>query len=199
MTGNAFSPGTIEAKVGDVITWTNGDGVPHTATYKDDPTCTTERSARVSRRLYLQCAGTYAFFCQIHTGHDRDHRGHELGQSARSARNNGRSGRQVDRRRRGQPGVGEPGQEAFARGERRALVQLVQLDAGDDLAVPGRELAPSRWERPVEHDQPPAGSQRRPRGTQDLRGITQLVERVLEISEVVFADLALDRWPWLRG
>ena len=28
MTGNAFSPGTIQAKVGDVITWTNGDGVP---------------------------------------------------------------------------------------------------------------------------------------------------------------------------
>ena len=28
MTGNAFSPGTIQAKVGDVITWTNSDGVP---------------------------------------------------------------------------------------------------------------------------------------------------------------------------
>ena len=68
MTGNAFSPGTIQAKVGDVITWTNGDGVPHTATYKDDPTCTTERLGQgESGGLTFSAAGTYAFFCQIHT------------------------------------------------------------------------------------------------------------------------------------
>ena len=67
MTGNAFSPGTIEAKVGDVITWTNGDGVPHTATYKDDPTCTTERLGQGdSGGLTFSAAGTYAFFCQVH-------------------------------------------------------------------------------------------------------------------------------------
>ncbi len=68
MTGNAFSPGTIQAKVGDVITWTNGDGVPHTATYKDDPTCSTERLGQgESGGLTFSAAGTYAFFCQIHT------------------------------------------------------------------------------------------------------------------------------------
>lgn len=68
MTGNAFSPGTIQAKVGDVITWTNGDGVPHTATYKDDPTCTTARLGQgESGGLTFSAAGTYAFFCQIHT------------------------------------------------------------------------------------------------------------------------------------
>ena len=68
MTGNAFSPGTIQAKVGDVITWTNGDGVPHTATYKDDPACTTERLGQgESGGLTFSAAGTYAFFCQIHT------------------------------------------------------------------------------------------------------------------------------------
>jgi plastocyanin len=68
MTGNAFSPGTIQAKVGDVITWTNGDGVPHTATYKDDPTCTTERLGQdESGGLTFSAAGTYAFFCQVHT------------------------------------------------------------------------------------------------------------------------------------
>lgn len=68
MTGNAFSPGTIQAKVGDVITWTNGDGAPHTATYKDDPACTTERLGQGdSGGLTFSAAGTYAFFCQIHT------------------------------------------------------------------------------------------------------------------------------------
>lgn len=68
MTGIAFAPGTIQAKVGDVITWTNNDDVPHTATYKDDPTCTTERLAQgESGGLTFSAAGTYAFFCQIHT------------------------------------------------------------------------------------------------------------------------------------
>ena len=68
MTGNAFSPGTIQAKVGDVITWTNGDGVPHTATYRDDPACTTERLGQgESGGLTFSAAGMYAFFCQIHT------------------------------------------------------------------------------------------------------------------------------------
>ena len=67
MTGNAFSPGTIEAKVGDVITWTNNDGVPHTATYRDDPTCSTERlGLGESGGLAFSAAGTYAFFCKIH-------------------------------------------------------------------------------------------------------------------------------------
>lgn len=67
MTGNAFSPGTIQAKVGDVITWTNGDGVPHTATYKDDPTCTTENLGKgESGSLSFSAAGTYAFFCKVH-------------------------------------------------------------------------------------------------------------------------------------
>lgn len=68
MTGNALSPGTIQAKVGDVITWTNGDGVPHTATYKDDPACTTDRLAQGdSGGLTFSAAGTYDFFCKIHT------------------------------------------------------------------------------------------------------------------------------------
>jgi plastocyanin len=67
MTGNAFSPGTIQAKVGDVITWTNSDGVPHTATYRDDPTCSTERLGQgESGGLTFSAAGTYAFFCKIH-------------------------------------------------------------------------------------------------------------------------------------
>ncbi len=68
MTGNAFSPGTIEAKVGDVIAWTNGDPVPHTATLKDDPTCTTENLGNgETGALTFSAAGSYPFFCKIHT------------------------------------------------------------------------------------------------------------------------------------
>lgn len=68
MTGRAFAPGTVQAKVGDVITWTNGDGVPHTATSRDDPTCTTENLGQgESGGLTFSAAGTYAFFCKIHT------------------------------------------------------------------------------------------------------------------------------------
>lgn len=67
MTGNAFSPGTIEAKVGDVIAWTNSDGVPHTATLTDDPTCTTENLGKgETGALTFSAAGTYPFFCKIH-------------------------------------------------------------------------------------------------------------------------------------
>jgi plastocyanin len=67
MSGSAFTPGTIQAKVGDVITWTNGDAVPHTATYKDDPTCTTERLAQGDTgSLTFSAAGTYAIICKIH-------------------------------------------------------------------------------------------------------------------------------------
>jgi plastocyanin len=68
MTGQAFSPSTIEAKVGDVIAWTNNDSVPHTATFKDDPTCTTENLGQgETGGLTFSAAGTYAFFCKIHT------------------------------------------------------------------------------------------------------------------------------------
>ena len=66
MTGKAFSPGTIQAKVGDVIAWTNGDGVPtrrrtRTTRLHDRPT----RPGRVGRPTF-SAAGTYAFFCKIH-------------------------------------------------------------------------------------------------------------------------------------
>jgi plastocyanin len=68
MAGRAFSPTTIQAKVGDVITWTNNDTLPHTATLTDDPTCTTENlGAGASGSLTFSAAGSYAFFCKVHS------------------------------------------------------------------------------------------------------------------------------------
>ena len=68
MSGIAFVPATIQAKVGDVIAWTNNDTVAHTATLKDDPTCTTETLAPgATGALTFSAAGTYAFICKIHS------------------------------------------------------------------------------------------------------------------------------------
>lgn len=68
MSGIAFVPATIQAKVGDVIAWTNNDTVAHTATLKDDPACTTETLAPgATGALTFSAAGTYAFICKIHS------------------------------------------------------------------------------------------------------------------------------------
>jgi plastocyanin len=68
MAQRAFVPTTIQAKVGDVIAWTNTDSVPHTATFKGDPACTTETlSSGATGALTFSAPGTYAFFCKIHS------------------------------------------------------------------------------------------------------------------------------------
>ena len=63
----AFSPATIAAKVGDVVTWTNNDTTAHTATVKSDETCTTENLASgATGSIVFNVAGSYDFFCKIH-------------------------------------------------------------------------------------------------------------------------------------
>ncbi len=59
-------PGTIDAKVGDVVGFTNEDSAPHTATLDDD-SCTTENIAQgASAGLTFSAAGDYPFHCRIH-------------------------------------------------------------------------------------------------------------------------------------
>jgi plastocyanin len=63
----AFSPATITAKVGDVISWTNNDSAAHTATVKSDTTCTTQNLASgASGGIVFNTAGSYDYFCKIH-------------------------------------------------------------------------------------------------------------------------------------
>ena len=63
----AFGPADIQAKVGDVITFTNGDSAPHTATL-DDGSCTTGTiNPNTSDGLMFTAAGTYPFHCKIHS------------------------------------------------------------------------------------------------------------------------------------
>ena len=64
--GNQWGP--VSAKVGDVITWTNSDSVPHRVAL-DDGTC--EMSANIQggggkASLVFSVAGTYPFHCTVH-------------------------------------------------------------------------------------------------------------------------------------
>ena len=68
MSNIAFAPAAITAKVGDVIGWTNKDTVQHTATLKSDPTCTTPNIGNgETGSLVFNVAGTYEYFCKIHS------------------------------------------------------------------------------------------------------------------------------------
>ena len=59
-------PSTIDARVGDVIGFTNKDSAPHTATLDDD-SCTTDNIAQgASAGLTFSAAGDYSFYCRIH-------------------------------------------------------------------------------------------------------------------------------------
>jgi plastocyanin len=65
--GNQWGP--VSAKVGDVITWTNSDAVPHRFAL-DDGSC--EMSGNIppsggKASLVFSVAGTYPFHCTIHS------------------------------------------------------------------------------------------------------------------------------------
>jgi plastocyanin len=63
----AFSPADIQAKVGQIIAFSNGDSPPHTASL-DDGSCTTGTiSPGSSDGLVFSAAGSYPFHCKIHT------------------------------------------------------------------------------------------------------------------------------------
>lgn len=66
ITGFAYSPQTVEAKVGDVIEWKNEDSAPHTATLEDGSCATDTLAAGSSGSLVFSVAGTYTYKCAIH-------------------------------------------------------------------------------------------------------------------------------------
>ena len=62
----SFNPGTINAKVGQAITFTNQDNVNHGAAL-DDGSCTTGAFGHGSTgSLVFSAAGTYTFHCPVH-------------------------------------------------------------------------------------------------------------------------------------
>jgi plastocyanin len=64
----SFQPATIQAKVGDIVTWTNADTVQHTATLDSDEACTTDTlDPNATGSLTFSVAGSYPFHCKIHS------------------------------------------------------------------------------------------------------------------------------------
>jgi plastocyanin len=63
--GNTWSP--VSAAVGDVITWTNNDAVPH-AVALDDGSCSMSGSipGGGTRSLVFSVAGSFPFHCSVH-------------------------------------------------------------------------------------------------------------------------------------
>jgi plastocyanin len=64
--GFAFGPADIKAKVGQIITFTNGDSTPHTATLDDGSCSTGTISFGKADGLLFSIAGSYPFHCRIH-------------------------------------------------------------------------------------------------------------------------------------
>ena len=62
----AFGPQEVQAKVGDIITFTNNDSAPHTGTLDDGSCSTGTISPGGSDGLTFTAAGTYPFHCKIH-------------------------------------------------------------------------------------------------------------------------------------
>ena len=61
-----FGTDPVEAKVGDVIGWTNGDSAPHTATLDDGSCDTGNINQGATGLLVFNEAGTYTYRCKIH-------------------------------------------------------------------------------------------------------------------------------------
>ena len=65
--GNAWTPADVTAKVGDVITWTNGDTVPHKVALDDGSCQMSENIAGgASKSLVFSVAGSFPFHCSVH-------------------------------------------------------------------------------------------------------------------------------------
>jgi plastocyanin len=62
----AFSPRTVEIRVGDSVTWTNRDSVGHTATGSNDAFDTGLLEEGESASVTFVRAGTYRYICTPH-------------------------------------------------------------------------------------------------------------------------------------
>ncbi len=138
----AFEPTEISAKVGQVIAFTNTGAAPHTATLDDGELRHPEHQRGGGRWPHLQRRGQLPLPLRDpypDEGHDHRHRVDAGLARAFDLQHRG-TRRQVDEERLRQLGGREPLAQRFARRQRRALVELIDLDAGDQLAVAGPEL-----------------------------------------------------------
>ncbi|HKU62432.1 MAG TPA: cytochrome c peroxidase [Gemmatimonadales bacterium] len=67
MQANAFHPATLSVPPGTVVTWTNLDGIGHSATFESGPVGSTPTFVSGSRQLTMPAArGTYPYYCAVH-------------------------------------------------------------------------------------------------------------------------------------
>jgi plastocyanin len=66
ISGFAFAPASVSVSVGDSVTWTNGDGVGHTATADDASFDTGTIAGGASNSVTFSTAGTFVYHCSIH-------------------------------------------------------------------------------------------------------------------------------------
>ncbi len=62
----SFSPASLTVKVGDSVTWTNGDSLGHSATADDGSFDTGVLSSGQSGSTTFSKAGTYTYHCSVH-------------------------------------------------------------------------------------------------------------------------------------
>ncbi|MGH2379594.1 MAG: plastocyanin/azurin family copper-binding protein, partial [Candidatus Limnocylindria bacterium] len=65
MRGVQFVPATVNVNVGDAVTWTNEDGIAHSA-QADDGSFDTGIFSTGSRSVTLTQPGTFGYFCAVH-------------------------------------------------------------------------------------------------------------------------------------
>jgi plastocyanin len=63
----AFAPGTLTIAVGDTVTWTNSDSMPHTATSEDDAFDSGNLDQGQSFSFTFNEPGTYEYRCDYHS------------------------------------------------------------------------------------------------------------------------------------
>jgi len=68
----AFNPGTVHARVGETVTWTNRDDAPHNVTYNSGPKFTSSPTFTNGKSwsLKLTKPGIIHYMCTIHPGMD---------------------------------------------------------------------------------------------------------------------------------
>jgi plastocyanin len=67
----AFAPTTVHVKVGQQITWTNDDGVPHNVTSQSGEKISSPTFAKGGTFSFTPTkAGTISYVCTIHPGMD---------------------------------------------------------------------------------------------------------------------------------
>lgn len=68
----SYDPEPVSAAVGDVISWTNADTAPHTASLSDGSCGTETLNQGDAGALVFNEPGTYTYQCNVHPGQMKD-------------------------------------------------------------------------------------------------------------------------------